>query len=137
MLNNLVLDGPFEKIQLPNRRLDIGLGIVWNHNTVTATKRVKPHLAVCLQFQAVTLEYAETLFVGLPIEHSAALVFGGNRIYSQEFLGVVGDEPIDDSQRYGFAVDYLQEFIHIFRHGIKLKQFAQKKFILSAFVCIC
>ena len=64
---------------------------------VPARKRVESDFTIRLQLQLVTVEYLESLHVFLTIIHSATPILGGNGIYSEVFLGEIGDKPVNDS----------------------------------------
>lgn len=103
ILNDLVFQRPFEKIELTDGGLNAGPVLVWNTDSVPAAKRVETALAVSFEFELV-------IDVNLEPADIAELV--GNRIQCIVFLCIIGGKPIDDTERnFGIAGND-------FQHGI-------------------
>jgi hypothetical protein len=94
-------DRPFKKMQLSNRGFDLGIFIIRDQDSLLSTVRIE-HL------------FGETVFGGFiagPYEES--LIGRRDLIDSKMLFGIVGNEPIDNTDRYflgfldnEFAVHY-------------------------------
>ena len=83
--HHALLDRPPEEVELTNSGLlDLGLSVDLERNALTTTERIKQPLAIRLEF-ALILEMDNELFVIEEVGHI-------------ELFGIVGDEPLDDTE---------------------------------------
>jgi len=126
VFHNLVLDGPLEEIQLPDRSLHVFLMIVRYRYAVPTTKRIKPPFRIRFQFQFVLIVHFEANGV------FAVAVGYGERIHCIVLFRIISDKPVDDAERnLRFPIDDPHHFVEIPAILVELHQILEQQFILS------
>ena len=111
IFQNTVLNRPFEKIELTNRRFYRRLIVIRDLDSFPTAKGVKVFFRIRLQFQFIFMEHFESRgFCGRGFSIDDA----GNFIHCEIFLGVIGHKPIYNSQ------GYLRITINDFHHLLKI-----------------
>ena len=90
VIDDPVLNSPFEKVELANGGLHNFLVVVGDRNALPSTKGVEPTLRISLEFELVVVVYFESLtFFGISLVRKF--------VYGIVFLGIIGHEPIDNA----------------------------------------
>jgi hypothetical protein len=124
-----VLDRPFEEIQLANGGLHKAFVSTRDRNAVPPTERIESFFGICFQLQLVAVvDFEHAIFYQVFQNPGAHL----DHVFGFVFLGVIGDEPVDDPQRYlRLAVHDGPDRQHIGGVFVEIHQILQEEIVLS------